>query len=76
MYDPQGWYISGYTNPSYDVLDIDINRKYLEEMLGEDLSVDLVKEILDVEEKSAVMVVEKYQDLQADLGAMLQGVQG
>jgi len=63
-------------NPSYDVLAIDINEEYLEETSGEDLSAALVDAIREGEEKSAVMVAEKYQELQADLGAMLQGMQG
>ena len=45
IYEPQGSYISGYTITSYNVLSIDINEQYLEETLGEDLGVDLVKAI-------------------------------
>ena len=43
IYEPQGSYISGYTNPSYNVLAIDIIEQYLEETLGEDISVSLSK---------------------------------
>ena len=68
--------MSGYTNQSYGVLAIDINQQYLEETLGEDIIAALVKQIQEMEEKSAVVAVEKYQDLQADIGAMLQRVQG
>ena len=50
---------------------IDINEEYLEETLGEDLSVALVKTIWEGAEKSAVVAVGKYQELQANLGAML-----
>ena len=68
--------MSGYTNQSYGVLAIDINQQYLEETLGEDIIAALVKQIQEMEEKSAVVAVGKYQDLQADIEAMLQRVQG
>ena len=55
---------------------IDINEEYLEETLGEDLSVALVKAILEGWEKSEVMALEKYQELQSELGATLQRMQG
>ena len=63
IYKIQGSYISGYTNPSYNVLAIDINDKDLDENLGEDIIVALVKETREEEDKSAVMAVEMYQDL-------------
>ena len=63
-------------NPSFDVFSIDINKKYINEILGKDLITSLVKAIRDGEDKSAFKVAENYQDLQKDLGAMLQGVQG
>ena len=62
-------------NPSYDVLAIDINERYLEETLGEDLSVSLVKITQEGEEKTELMAKEKYQELQSDLGEMLKGMQ-
>ena len=55
---------------------IDINEQYIEDTLGEDLSVTLVKATLEGAEKSALVAVVKYQDLQANLGAKMQGVQG
>ena len=76
IYEPRVSSIPGYTNPSCDVFAIDINDRYLEETLGEDLSAALVKNVWEVEEESAVMVVVKYQELQVDLGSILQGVQG
>ena len=50
-------------NPIYNVLAIDINDKDLDENLGEDIIVALVKETREEEDKSAVMAVEMYQDL-------------
>ena len=44
--------------------------------MGEDLSVALVKAILEGWEKSEVMALEKYQELQSELGATLQRMQG
>ena len=41
----KGSYISGYKNPSYNVLAIDTREHYLGENLGEDISVALVKYI-------------------------------
>ena len=44
--------------------------------VGEDISVALVKAIREGEDNYAIMLVGKYQELQADLGAMMQGVHG
>ena len=63
------------TNPSYNVLAIDINEKHFEETLREDINVSLVKLIREGK-KSEVMVMKKYQELQSDLGEILQGIQG
>jgi len=62
-------------NPGYDVVAIDIDEEYLGEVSCEDLSSSLVEAIRNGEEKAAVLVAEKYQALQADLGEMLQGMQ-
>ena len=43
-------------NPSYDVLSIEINEKYLKEKLVEGLSLALAKVIQDGEKKSEVLV--------------------
>ena len=59
IYELQGSYISGCTNPGYNVLAVEINMKYLEETLGDYLSAALVKEIWKGEYISAFMVVEK-----------------
>ena len=68
--------MSGYTNSIYDVLAIDINEQYIGDTLVQDISVALVRAIREGAEKSALVAVGKYQDQQANLGAMLQGVQG
>ena len=60
IYEPKGSYISGYTQPSYGVLAIDIDEKCLEEMLVGNISVALVKAIREGEDNSAVMSVVKY----------------
>ena len=63
------------TNSMYDVSAVDTNKKYLEEMLGEDISVVLVKVIQDLDNKYSVMVEEKYQEMQEGNGKIIQGMQ-
>ena len=46
------------------------------ETLEDYFSVALSKEIREGDDKSEVMALEKYQEVQVDLGAILWGVQG
>ena len=63
------------TNSMYDVSAVDTNKKYLEEMLGEDISVVLVKVIQYLDNKYSVMVGEKYLEMQEGNGKIIQGMQ-
>uniref|UniRef100_A0A7S4HKQ3 Uncharacterized protein n=1 Tax=Odontella aurita TaxID=265563 RepID=A0A7S4HKQ3_9STRA len=62
-------------NPGYDVVAVDLDEDYLGEASAEDLSAALVDAIRDGETVSTKMVGEKYQELQADMAEMLQGMQ-
>ena len=74
IYEPHGSYISGYTNPGYDFLAIDINEEYLAEILGDYFSVALAKAVQGEEENPSVTELGKYQDLQADIVDILRAV--
>jgi len=62
-------------NPGYDVVAIDIDEGYLGDVACDDLNVALVEGIRAAETKASEMVAEKYQALQEDMAAMLQGMQ-
>ena len=51
-------------------------RNIFRKRWGGGLSVALVKAIREVEDKSSVMVVRKYQDLYSELGAILFWMKG